>query len=118
MGEEERKDIRKSYMRLARSGPPGKPVVIFKYNFSRKAENIDEFIGGLREYPQTDGYAGYDSAVRGREDIIHVGCFTHAGRKFFEGQKTGVHAKPAAIGINLLPILSANAQGTGGVRAP
>jgi transposase len=28
MGEEDRKDTRKSYMWLARGGPPGKPVVI------------------------------------------------------------------------------------------
>jgi hypothetical protein len=49
-----------------------------------------------------DGYAVYDSAVRGREDIIQAGCFAYARRKFFEGQKTGVHAKFAAIGIKYL----------------
>ncbi|MDR0706263.1 MAG: IS66 family transposase [Treponema sp.] len=102
MGEEDRKDTQKSYMRLARGGPPGKPVVIYKYSNSRKAGNIDEFIEGFRGYLQTDGYAGYDSAVRGREDIIHVGCFAHARRKFIEGQKAGVQAKSAAVGINYI----------------
>jgi transposase len=100
MGEEDRKDTQKSYMWLARGGPPGKPVVIFKYSSSRKAENIDEFVDGFRGYLQTDGYAGYDSAVNGRRDIIHVGCFANARRKFFEARKTGVHAKSAAIGIS------------------
>jgi transposase len=100
MGEEDRKDTQKSYMWLARGGPPGKPVALFKYSSSRRAENVDEFIEGFHGYLQTDGYAGYDSAVKGRSDIIHVGCFAHARRKFFEAQKTGVHAKPAAIGIS------------------
>jgi transposase len=102
MGEEERKDTQKSYMWLARGGPPGKPAVIFKYSDSRKAENIDEFIGGFHGFLQTDGYAGYDSAVGGRTDIIHVGCFAHGRRKFFEAQKNGVQAKSAAIGIKYI----------------
>ena len=100
MGEEDRKDTRKSYMWLARGGPPGKEVVIFKYSGSRRAENIDEFVDGFSGYLQTDGYAGYDCAVNGHRAIIHVGCFTHARRKFFEAQKTGVHGKPAATGIS------------------
>jgi transposase len=102
MGEEGRKDTRKSYMWLARGGPPGKPVVIFKYGNTRKGENIDEFIEGFSGFLQTDGYAGYDSAVKGRNDIIHVGCFAHARRKFFEAQKNGGNAKPAAIGIKYI----------------
>jgi transposase len=102
MGEEDRKDTQKSYMWLARGGPPEKPVVIFKYSDSRKAENIDEFIEGFCGYLQTDGYAGYDSAVKGRRNIIHAGCFAHARRKFFEAQKNGVHAKSAAIGIQYI----------------
>jgi transposase len=102
MGEEDRKDTQNSYMWLARGGPSGKPVVIFKYSSSRKAENIDEFIDGFSGFLQTDGYGGYDSAVSGRGDIIHVGCFSHARRKFFEAQKSGVAAKSAAVGITYI----------------
>jgi transposase len=43
-------------MWLARGGPPGKSVVIFKYSNSQKAENIDEFIEGFSGFVQTDGY--------------------------------------------------------------
>jgi transposase len=102
MGEEGRKDTQKSYMWLARGGPPGKAVVIFKYGNTRKGENIDEFIEGFSGFLQTDGYAGYDRAVKGRNDIIHVGCFAHARRKFFEAQKNGGNARPAAIGIKYI----------------
>jgi transposase len=102
MGEEDRKDTRKSYMRLARGGPPEKPVVIFKYSDLRKAENREEFTAGFCGYLQTDGCAGYDRAVKGREDIIHAGCFAHARRKFFEAQKNEVHARSAAIGIQYI----------------
>jgi transposase len=33
---------------------------------------------------QTDGCDSYDSALKNRSDIIHVGCWAHARRKFFE----------------------------------
>jgi transposase len=102
MGEEDRKDARKSYMRLARGGPPGKPVVIFKYSSSRKGENIDEFIHRFSGYLQSDGCVAYDCAVAGRSGIIHGGCFTRARRKFFEAQKNGVQVKSAATDINYI----------------
>jgi hypothetical protein len=76
--------------------------VIYKYSDSRKAENIDEFIEGFSGYLQSDGYAGYDSAVKGRNDIIHAGCFARGRRKFFEAQKNGARAKSAAIGIKYI----------------
>jgi transposase len=102
MGEEGRKDTQKSYMWLARGGPPGKPAVIFKYSSSRRADNINEFIEGFHGFLQTDGYSAYDCAVSGRTDITHVGCFAHARRKFFEAQTGGSRAKPAATGIQYI----------------
>jgi hypothetical protein len=35
---------------------------------------------------QTDGYAVYEGLCRDHEDLIHVGCWAHARRKFFESQ--------------------------------
>jgi hypothetical protein len=37
--------------------------------------------------------------VKGSGDSIPVGWFAHGRRKVFEGQKNGVKAKSAAIGI-------------------
>jgi transposase len=41
----------------------------------------------LKEQIQTDGYEAYETALKGREDIVHVGCFAHARRKFVEASK-------------------------------
>ncbi len=50
---------------------------------------------------------GYDVAVGRRDDIIHVGCFAHARRKFFEAQKVSSQSKSAAIGLNYIKKLYA-----------
>jgi transposase len=48
---------------------------------------------------QTDGYEGYDYAVKEMSGIIHVGCFAHARRKFFEASKSTNKPQSAEEGI-------------------
>jgi transposase len=116
MGEDGRDDKQKSSINihsqnakswLAHGGPPDKIVTIFKYKPSRASENIDEYIDGFQGYLQTDGYSGYDCALGRHSGIIHVGCFAHAGRKFFEALKVGSQSKSAAIGIKYIKKLYA-----------
>jgi transposase len=76
-----------SYMWLTEGGPPGKPVVIFEYRPTRGAKHLPFFLEGFRGYLQTDGYEGYDSALAAFAGIRHVGCFSHARRRFFEAAK-------------------------------
>ena len=102
MGEEDRKDTQKSYIWLARGGPPGQTVIIFRYRTTRASEHVDEFVLEFKGYLQTDGYEGYDCALKRHEGIIHVGCFTHARRKFFEALKVSSQAKSASIGIKYI----------------
>jgi transposase len=97
--EEGRDYTQKSYMWLARGGPPGKTVVWYEYHPTRAAYNAQAFLEGYCGYLQTDGYKGYDTAVEGNSDIIHVGCFAHARRKFFEASKAGKAARSAEEGI-------------------
>ena len=99
MGEEGRKDTQKSYMWLARGGPPIKPVILYEYHETRSAKHVSEFLEGFSGYLQTDGYSGYDTAVRDRPDIIHVGCFAHARRKFFEASQVNKKSGSAEEGI-------------------
>jgi transposase len=99
MGEEGREDTQKSYMWLARGGPPGKPVVLYEYHETRGASHAKEFLEGFSGYLQTDGYDGYDKALKDRDDIIHVGCFAHARRKFFEASKVSKKPGSAEEGI-------------------
>jgi transposase len=99
LGEEGRSDTQKSYMWLARGGPPGKTVVWYEYHPTRKSEHAQTFLHGYAGYLQTDGYAGYDSAVKDMPAIIHVGCFAHARRKFFEASKVNTESRSAEEGI-------------------
>jgi transposase len=99
MGEENRKDTQKSYMWLARGGPPNKTVIWYEYHPTRSAYNAKEFLSGYSGYLQTDGYKGYDTAVEDMPGIIHVGCFAHARRKFYEASKVNKQSHSAQEGM-------------------
>jgi transposase len=58
IGEENRSDIQKSRMWLARGGPPGKKVIWYEYHPTRAAYNAKAFLEGYSGYLQTDGYDG------------------------------------------------------------
>jgi len=102
MGEEERADTQKSYMWLARGGPPDKPVVLYKYRQTRGAYHAKELLSGYCGFLQTDGYEGYDAALKELPGIIHVGCFAHARRKFFEASKVTTQAATAEEGMGYI----------------
>jgi len=99
IGEENRSDIQKSRMWLARGGPPGKKVIWYEYHPTRAAYNAKAFLEGYSGYLQTDGYEGYDSAVKDMGGIIHVGCMAHARRKFFEASKINKKPQSAEEGM-------------------
>jgi transposase len=87
MGEEGRKDSSKSYMWLARGGPPDKKVAWYEYYPNRAGSSAMKILEGYKGYLQTDGNKTYDSVVKGLGGVIHVGCFAHVRRKFFEAAK-------------------------------
>jgi transposase len=72
----------KSYMWLARGGPPGKKAVWYEYKESREAKHIVEPLSGFRGYVRSDGYEAYDAAVKRLEGIRHAGCRAHARRYY------------------------------------
>jgi transposase len=102
MGEEGRDDTQKSYMWLARGGPPLQPVIMYAYRQTRAAYHAKELLEGYTGYLQTDGYEGYDAAVRGMPGIVHVGCFAHARRKFFEASKATKKPQSAEEGMKYI----------------
>jgi len=102
MGEAGRSDTQKSYMWLALGGPVGKEVIWYEYHPTRAACHAKEFLEGYSGYLQTDGYIGYDSAVKGLPGIVHVGCFAHARRKFFEAAKISSKGRSAEEGIKYI----------------
>ena len=100
MKEEGRTNTQKSYIWVARGGPPGKTVVLYRYYETRKAENARKFLEGFKGYLQTDGLDSYDSAIKEMPDIIHIGCFAHCRRYFFEASKLHEKSELAEEGIN------------------
>jgi transposase len=102
MKEEGRENTQKSYIWLARGGPPGIIVVLYKYFQTRKAENAKNFLQGYKGYLQTDGFEGYDSAVKDLPDIIQVGCFAHLRRRIFEVSKLPGGSELAEEGLKYI----------------
>ncbi|MDR2972306.1 MAG: IS66 family transposase [Bacteroidales bacterium] len=102
MGEEGRTYDQKSYMWVSRGGLPDKPVVLYEYRQTRAAYNAKDLLLGYSGYLQTDGYEGYDAAVKNMPGIVHVGCFAHARRKFFEAAKVTSKSTLAEEGIQYI----------------
>ncbi len=73
----------KSYMWIFRGGPQEKASLIYQYHPTRAGEVAVTFLRGYKGYVQTDGYLGYDF-IDGQSDMIHVGCWAHARRKFMD----------------------------------
>jgi len=102
MGEEGRSDIQKSCMWLARGGLPGRTVILYRYRPTHAAYNAKEFLEGFKGYLQTDGNEVYDAAVKVLPGIIHVGCFAHARRKFFDASKAVKTPQSAEEGLKYI----------------
>ena len=72
-----------SYLWLYRTGREGPAIVLFDYRQTRAGINAQEFLTGFKGYLHVDGYPGYRSIL----DVILVGCWAHARRKFDEALK-------------------------------
>jgi transposase len=83
LSEPDRSARSKSYMWIYRGGAGGKAVILYRYHRSRGGDVAASFLQDYRGYVQTDGYSGYDF-LDNRSGIVHVGCWAHVRRKFFE----------------------------------
>lgn len=76
----------KSYMWVFKGGAPDKPIILFQYHPTRSGDVASSFLKNYSGIVQTDGYAGYNF-LETKKDILHVGCWVHARRKFKEVTK-------------------------------
>jgi transposase len=73
----------KSYMWLYRTGGDARyPIVLYEYQPDRRAKWPAEFLKDFKGYLHTDGYHVLP------KDIVTVGCFAHARRKWDEALKS------------------------------
>jgi transposase len=99
-GEEGKADTSKSYIWVTRGGPPLAQVALYEYNKSRSSVYIREFVEGFSGFLQSDGYQGYDSALKDRTDITHVGCLAHARREIYDAYKADKRLKQSNVVMN------------------
>ncbi|MCB2183771.1 MAG: IS66 family transposase [Desulfobulbaceae bacterium] len=83
-----RKATQKSYMWIFRGGAPDHPAVVYQYHPTRSGDVAKLFLDGYHGVVQTDGYKGYDF-LDSWQDILHVGCWAHARRKFVKALDAG-----------------------------
>ena len=81
-----RSDTAKSYMWVFCGGPLDAPAVLYQYHPTRSGKVVHDMLGGYLGYVQSDGYSGYEQLSQ-KQGIIHLGCLTHARRKFVEVNK-------------------------------
>ena len=67
------------------SGDAKYPIVLYDYQPDKTKERPRDFLQGFSGYLMTDGCPSYHSLP---DDIIVVGCFGHARRKYFDALKT------------------------------
>jgi len=70
-------------MWIFRGGPQKHPGIIFEYHPSRAGDVAATFLKDYTGVVQTDGYAGY-GFIDGIQEILHMACWAHVRRKFFE----------------------------------
>jgi hypothetical protein len=76
------------------------PAIVYDYKPSRHGEHANTFLGTFKGILQTDGYSGYHRVTK-TQDVISVGCWAHARRKFYDVwsvlKKEGVSSKALDI---------------------
>lgn len=103
--EPERKNTSKSYMWLARGGPPETPVTLYHYTPTRSAEYPRELLARFSGYMQADAYRVYQRLEAECADIVRVGCFAHVRRKFHDAAQASKKSGAAHEGIKHIAAL-------------
>ena len=65
-----------------RGGPPGKEIILFKYDPSRAGKVAGKLLEGYEGIVQTDGYKGYNFIGSELCPMTHAADWNHTRRKF------------------------------------
>ena len=104
MGEPGRPNTSKSFMWVFLGGSPGQPVVEYQYHPTRSGKIPVEVLRGYKGFIQTDGYDGYQE-LGSQPGIVHVGCWAHARRKFFEAREVSKNKGSADVALSSIDSL-------------
>lgn len=96
-----RANASKSYMWVFCGGVPDHPTVLYQYHPTRGGQAALNFLDEYQGYIQSDDFGGYDYLGK-KQSIIHLGCWAHVRRKFFDVVKVrkkhrGKHDNPKTL---------------------
>jgi transposase len=85
LNEPGRKATDKSFMWVFMNEGLSQKSIVYRYDPTRKGAVAGEFLEGFKGYLQSDAYSGYKQICR--DEIVSVGCWAHARRKFVDIMK-------------------------------
>jgi transposase len=88
---------KKGYMWAYQSLDPGNQFIFFEFHLSREGHHPSERLKSFCGILQTDGYYGYNE-LRKRTDVVNLGCWDHARRKFTDAIKVNNDNKEGLAG--------------------
>jgi transposase len=71
--------------------------VVFDWKLSRRHGELSGLVRNFAGVLQADGYEAYDAHAAARPEVIRVGCWAHARRKFAEAQREDPQAVRVAL---------------------
>jgi hypothetical protein len=74
--------------------------VVFDWRLTRRHSEATSLLAGFRGVLHSDAYEAYPAFAREHPEVIWVGCWAHARRKFFEAQEQA--PKPARVVLRLI----------------
>lgn len=77
-----KKKVKQVYMHVYQGSGP--PMILFKYQPTRKTDFMRELLKNYSGVVMTDDYAGYNWLHDPGRNINHVNCMAHVRRKFFD----------------------------------
>lgn len=94
---------------------PANRFITFEFHLTRSGEVVNQRLNHYQGILQTDGYSGYNG-MRNRADVITIGCWDHARRKFTDVIKINNNNATGQAGmllslINKLYQVEAEAKG-------
>ncbi len=91
------KPDKKGYMWVYQGLDPGNRFVIVEFDLTRAAKVPENRLANFAGKLQTDGYSGYKNLGK-QADVIPLGCWDHARRKFVDSIKANNNNKTGIAG--------------------
>jgi transposase len=91
-------------MWVFRGGTEKNPIILFHYDPGRSGKVPEEYLKDYKGRIQTAGYKGYN-LIGSNKDIIHIGCWAHARRKFVEVIETGGYEDKSGLAHEFIELI-------------